>query len=41
MGQLLSKLAMVRAPVADSRNEMEKMSRQIQDYEILVKQLKV
>ena len=41
MGQLLSKLAMVGAPDADSRNEMEKMSRQIQDYEILVKQLKV
>nr|XP_023918116.1 intracellular protein transport protein USO1 isoform X2 [Quercus suber] len=40
MGQLLSKLAMVQAPDADSRNEMEKMSRQIQDYEILVKQLK-
>lgn len=40
MGQLLSKLAMVQAPEADSRNEMEKMSRQIQDYEILVKQLK-
>ena len=41
MGQLLSKLATVEAPDADSRNEMEKMSRQIQDYEILVKQLKV
>lgn len=40
MGQLLSKLAMVQAPDADSRNEMEKTSRQIQDYEILVKQLK-
>lgn len=40
MGQLLSKLAMVQAPDADSRNEMEKMSQQIQDYEILVKQLK-
>lgn len=40
MGQLLSKLAMVQAPDTDSRNEMEKMSRQIQDYEILVKQLK-
>ncbi|KAK9996171.1 hypothetical protein SO802_020857 [Lithocarpus litseifolius] len=40
MGQLLSKLAMVGAPVADSRNKMEKMSQQIQDYEILVQQLK-
>ena len=41
MGQLLSKLAMVGAPDADSRNKMEMMSRQIQDYETLVKQLKV
>ncbi|KAM3703507.1 hypothetical protein ACB098_04G100200 [Castanea mollissima] len=40
MGPLLSKLAMVGAPDADSRNKMEKMSRQIQEYEILVKQLK-
>ncbi|XP_075660579.1 uncharacterized protein LOC142630467 isoform X1 [Castanea sativa] len=40
MGPLLSKLAMVGAPDADSINKMEKMSQQIQEYEILVKQLK-
>lgn len=41
MCALLSKLAMVGTPDANSRNKMDKMSRQIQEYEILVKQLKV
>lgn len=40
MGPLLSKLAMVGSPDADSTTKMVKMSQQIQEYEILVKQLK-
>lgn len=41
MGPILSKLAMVGSPDLDSRTKMVKMSRHIQEYEILVKQLKV
>jgi hypothetical protein len=41
LGPILSKLAVVSGPDADSRMKMEKMSRQVQEYELLVKQLKV
>ncbi|XP_008239878.1 PREDICTED: putative WEB family protein At1g65010, chloroplastic isoform X3 [Prunus mume] len=40
LGPLFSKLAIVVAPDADSIMKMEKMSHRIQDYELLVKQLK-
>ncbi|BFG32849.1 hypothetical protein CerSpe_191230 [Prunus speciosa] len=40
LGPLFSKLAIVVAPDADSIMKMEKMSHIIQDYELLVKQLK-
>ncbi|GLT72448.1 hypothetical protein SLA2020_443820 [Shorea laevis] len=40
LGPLLSKLAVVSGPDASSRTKMEKMSRQVQEYELLVKQLK-
>ncbi|ONI08794.1 hypothetical protein PRUPE_5G201100 [Prunus persica] len=40
LGPLFSKLAIVVAPDADSIMKMEKMSHHIQDYELLVKQLK-
>ena len=41
LGPLLSKLVVVSGTDVDSRTKMEKMSRQVQEYELLVKQLKV
>jgi hypothetical protein len=41
LGPLLSKLVVVSGTDVDSKTKMEKMSRQVQEYELLVKQLKV
>ncbi|KAK6148608.1 hypothetical protein DH2020_019520 [Rehmannia glutinosa] len=40
LGPLFSKLAIPRAPDADLRSKMAEMSRQIDDYELLVRRLK-